>query len=600
MSATEVQADGKAKARAMAAAMARVTGQDPPNFDEGDDPFPAGVLSVRTWALGAASDEAAAQDASVKTTPPKNDAPVPPAATAETMLPLCRLQHFPEPDPTPLPPLCSEGSHSASHAPPLVSIISPTSKDRAWTHESLYACFAHQTYPNLELLVLDTGSSPSPFFLECTDPRVRYFYVPFHAGLSVDETLSALQQLTAFALTPPSRVAAHESHDAWSAAWKPTTDALAALSAEYAQFKLNGVLTHLRADEKPPGACISAVFRAFRGRDLVGGAAGAKSSFSLGAKRNWLAAQAGGEYHVNFDDDDVYLPSYVERMVAALRACDAELVKLACFIEYDCDGDKLRRFGSSSADAKELLPELKGIDLYLATNPKMSASHGNRWGYGFSYVHTARLAFVVPYPPIDFGEDYQKLLNAGRLDPRAEWSAGRGRLKPSVAFADSVGDAVVVHIKHGTNTSSVVNVTPLLSPPFDDKTFDAFFAEPCRHLLRPAMAHSQTLADARHAYAMQTDPRLADPALASAIEANPHLLNQPFEVVEVLTNAINANKAAAAEGTLPNANEGEPADSTLEHRMQHIGLTSSQRSPVMPKDPFTKMGINHAMSSRFF
>ena len=40
----------------------------------------------------------------------------------------------------------------------------------------------------------------------------------------------------------------------------------------------------------------------------------------LGAKRNWLAAAARGALLANFDDDDVYLDSYLERLVGALRS----------------------------------------------------------------------------------------------------------------------------------------------------------------------------------------------------------------------------------------------------------------------------------------
>jgi len=84
---------------------------------------------------------------------------------------------------------------------PLVSVIVPTTAARAALHEVVYGCFAAQTspararpsepgrvaagetaaspqrYPNVELLVLDTGGArPSPFFAACADPRVTYVH----------------------------------------------------------------------------------------------------------------------------------------------------------------------------------------------------------------------------------------------------------------------------------------------------------------------------------------------------------------------------------------------------------------------------------------
>ena len=40
-----------------------------------------------------------------------------------------------------------------------------------------------------------------------------------------------------------------------------------------------------------------------------------RTCLSLGSKRNWLCAAARGAIVANFDDDDVYVPTYLERMV---------------------------------------------------------------------------------------------------------------------------------------------------------------------------------------------------------------------------------------------------------------------------------------------
>ena len=75
----------------------------------------------------------------------------------------------------------------------------------------------------------------------------------------------------------------------WKAAWGPTFSALS------------------RAKALLKGGAVS-----------KGGAALVKEGMTLGAKRNWLCAKARGTLHANFDDDDIYLPSYIARMAGAL------------------------------------------------------------------------------------------------------------------------------------------------------------------------------------------------------------------------------------------------------------------------------------------
>ena len=55
--------------------------------------------------------------------------------------------------PTPLPHP-SRLKPSRTHYP-LVSVLSPTTMDRHWSHANLYHCFQQQTWPNKELVVLD-------------------------------------------------------------------------------------------------------------------------------------------------------------------------------------------------------------------------------------------------------------------------------------------------------------------------------------------------------------------------------------------------------------------------------------------------------------
>ena len=79
-----------------------------------------------------------------------------------------------------------------------VSCISPTTPERALFHETgLYRCFAAQTHPDVELIVVDTGATPSPFFSSAAfhDPRVTYLYQPQHQTIGEKRNL-AIQHAT--------------------------------------------------------------------------------------------------------------------------------------------------------------------------------------------------------------------------------------------------------------------------------------------------------------------------------------------------------------------------------------------------------------------
>ena len=94
-----------------------------------------------------------------------------------TATPAANLPQLPDPDiEASAAPHCDEASDQADEK--MVSVISPTISSRAPYHEKLYTSFDKQTYQNKELIILDTGPEPSPFFSACTDPRVRYVHYP--------------------------------------------------------------------------------------------------------------------------------------------------------------------------------------------------------------------------------------------------------------------------------------------------------------------------------------------------------------------------------------------------------------------------------------
>ena len=104
--------------------------------------------------------------------------------------------------PLPALPPHPNGCARSPSPPPLLSVLSPTTFERSWAHESLYRCFAHQSYANKELVVLDTGVAPSPFFSSLDDTRVRYTHIPYDEFSMIPE--QAVRSLQTLAQACPS------------------------------------------------------------------------------------------------------------------------------------------------------------------------------------------------------------------------------------------------------------------------------------------------------------------------------------------------------------------------------------------------------------
>ena len=148
------------------------------------------------------------------------------------------------------------------------------------------------------------------------------------------------------------------------------------------------------------------------------------------------------------DDDDLYGPTYLERMVGAMVRHDASLCKLASFLHLDMvsrctylcdpsDPNGMWGAGGISMGAARLRERQAPPPMLVIEN------HGTRWGFGFSVVHTARLAAACPYRSVSFGEDYEMVAAAARAHFRC------------ICFNTTVGDAVALHISHQGNSSCV-------------------------------------------------------------------------------------------------------------------------------------------------
>ena len=89
-----------------------------------------------------------------------------------TLFPIPR--YVPKPTEIPCPPALPRRLAVTDE---LVSVVCPTTAARHWAHPLLYRSFAQQTHRRKELIVLDTGGQPSPFFSQLDDPRVSYHHI---------------------------------------------------------------------------------------------------------------------------------------------------------------------------------------------------------------------------------------------------------------------------------------------------------------------------------------------------------------------------------------------------------------------------------------
>ncbi|CAK9030507.1 Uncharacterized protein SCF082_LOCUS19234, partial [Durusdinium trenchii] len=90
---------------------------------------------------------------------------------------------------------------------------------------------------------------------------------------------------------------------------------------------------------------------------------------TVGLKRNMTLHLASGEYIVNFDDDDLYAPGYVPRVIQLISS-------------QNLDPESWEEWADDQQDLDEIL-----------------------YGYGFSYSHKRTPSLRFWYPNVGFAED---------------------------------------------------------------------------------------------------------------------------------------------------------------------------------------------------
>ncbi|CAE7452919.1 unnamed protein product, partial [Symbiodinium sp. CCMP2456] len=272
-----------------------------------------------------------------------------------------------------------EGDQALRKAPGkhLVSVVCPTSEKRHGFHPLLYENFRTQSYEPKELIVVDTGSRPSPFLLDKvqSDPRVIYRHFTVDDSRDTDPMSAVL-----------------------------VDDGLSLVTAEDVKRRR--------------GICFKP-----------------KTGWSLGFKRNLCGHLARGVVIAHFDDDDLYAPDYLSRMVEALfSAFGGQLVvapglkAAATLSEWHMMEVKEQQFGFFDPKTDPLV------------EGPMRESF--QYGYGFSLVYTKSAWETVPFPDVEWSEDGEFM---GRLQLQ--------KIPIQLVCSRDCYDGLAAHTHHSDSTS---------------------------------------------------------------------------------------------------------------------------------------------------
>ncbi|CAK8999051.1 unnamed protein product [Durusdinium trenchii] len=151
--------------------------------------------------------------------------------------------------------------------------------------------------------------------------------------------------------------------------------------------------------------------------------------FTVGLKRNMTLHLASGEYIVNFDDDDLYAPGYVPRVVQLMRGRNLVGLTLSAWYNYYI-GKGVCTF-SDPESWEEWADDQQELDEIL-------------YGYGFSYSHRRTLSLLFCYPNVGFAEDAPFFLKLRDM-------FGKDKVQ---LYKDEEG--LCMHVMHRANTAQVL------------------------------------------------------------------------------------------------------------------------------------------------
>lgn len=131
-----------------------------------------------------------------------------------------------------------------------------------------------------------------------------------------------------------------------------------------------------------------------------------KTLLTIGGKRNRMIEMATTEYIAHFDDDDIYMPNYLEVMMNSIG--DAYLCKLLGWLNYTPNMDYFNILHSSPPTSRRmdmLYHRPDGIYYYRRAG---IAADADTWlEFGFSYLYKRSVYPEISFQDKNLGEDYE-------------------------------------------------------------------------------------------------------------------------------------------------------------------------------------------------
>lgn len=303
---------------------------------------------------------------------------------------------------------------------PLVSCITPTSSTRQEFHPLLYECFRLQNYEPKELIVIETGETPSVFLQECSrsDPRVIYRYWPVEDARMQDLSETVME---------PAPTQSHWNGNAagGKGSWKGSAQTKWQDQHRWSQFQQHEKHRQQAARLKDK----------LRGR-VRGGKR--QKGWTLGMKRNIACHLARGDVIAHMDDDDLYASIYLTHMVTKLqeaaryRPLNGRLPAAAATLEaWHVLDLSDQTFGFFAPRGEELLDQV------------MKESFA--YGFGFSYVYSKAAWDLQAFADVEWSEDGH--FTTGLLERQRPVKLVNPR------FIGNGIDAIAAHSHHRGTTS---------------------------------------------------------------------------------------------------------------------------------------------------
>lgn len=131
-----------------------------------------------------------------------------------------------------------------------------------------------------------------------------------------------------------------------------------------------------------------------------------KKNYTIGMKRNKMIERATTEYIAHFDDDDIYMPNYLEIMMNYIG--DAYFCKLLGWLNYTPEINVFNKFIKIYPSYQSKLDFLyrKHDGIYYYRKAGIRSNPNTYLEFGFSYLYKRGVYPDISFLDKNLGEDY--------------------------------------------------------------------------------------------------------------------------------------------------------------------------------------------------